>query len=89
MTVTSVPERLGAADFQSSAVQLHERLGDRQAEAGALAPARAAGVDLAERRQRHRDLFLGHADAGVAHDDGRRRRPEAAVPRWSPSRRAA
>ena len=38
-------------------MQLHESLGDRQAKTGALAPARVAGIDLAERRQRDRDLF--------------------------------
>ena len=63
-------QRLGAADVEPAAVQLHQRLGDRQAEPGAFAPARAAGVDLGEGRQRDRDLVLGHADPGVAHAHG-------------------
>src|SRR5262245_22646222 len=59
--------RLGAADLEAPSVQLHERLGDRQSQACALAPACAAAVDLAERSERHGNLIGGHAQSGVAH----------------------
>jgi hypothetical protein len=50
-------------------VQLHQCLGNRQAEAGALLPARKPGIDLAEGREREGDLRLRHADAGIADAD--------------------
>src|SRR5688572_2642831 len=50
-------------------MQLDESIGDRQAQAGAFAPARAATVDLAKRCKGNANLFLVHADAGVAHTD--------------------
>ena len=52
------PERFGAADLELAAVQLHERLGNRQPKTGALTPARMTGIDLGEGRERDRDLRL-------------------------------
>jgi hypothetical protein len=51
-------------------VQLDQALGQRQAEAGALVAPGQRVVDLAERLQRHDDLFRIHADADIG--DGER-----------------
>ncbi len=42
-----------------------ERLGQRQAKAGALILTVEIAVDLLERRQRPPDVLLGHPDAGI------------------------
>ena len=66
-TSTRVPVLTALLILKLRAVGLGQRLGQRQAEAGAArAPARR-GRELAERLQRHRDVLLAHADAGVAH----------------------
>ena len=51
-------------------MQPHQTLRQRQAEAGTLGAAGAAGIDLGERLERQHDLFMGHADAGIGHRDG-------------------
>ena len=50
-------------------MQLHQPLGERQAQAGALKLAIELAVDLAERRQRRRNVFGRDADTAVAHLD--------------------
>ena len=57
-------------DLQAAALVFDQRLGQGQAETGAVEAAAERGVDLVERAQRCHDLVLGHADAGV--DDGDR-----------------
>jgi hypothetical protein len=52
-TVTIVPFAGLAVDDQGAAMQLDERLGEREAEAGALIAAGEAAVDLAEGTARH------------------------------------
>src|SRR3546814_4295983 len=48
-------------------MQLHEAIGQRQAEPGALELAAETAVDLLEGREGTRDVLGGDADAGVAH----------------------
>src|SRR3546814_8605143 len=56
-----------ALQLQASAMQLHEAIGQRQAEPGALELAAETAVDLLEGREGTRDVLGGDADAGVAH----------------------
>src|SRR3546814_13573997 len=56
-----------ALQLQASARQLHEAIGQRQAEPGALELAAETAVDLLEGREGTRDVLGGDADAGVAH----------------------
>ena len=57
----------GAADLEARRRAAARAPWRSAAQAGALAPARVAGVDLAERGQRDGDVLLAHAEARVAH----------------------
>ena len=59
-----------ADDFEFAAVQFDEGTRDRQAEAGAFAPAAALAVDLSERAQGDLDFLFAHANAGIGDVDG-------------------
>ena len=52
------PHRLGTVDLEGAAVQLHQRLGDRQTETGTLLPAGKPSIDLGEGREREGDLVF-------------------------------
>src|SRR5437764_6223572 len=58
-----------AVDRDQSAVQLDNRLAQRQAEAGAVVAPRYPAVDLAEGGERGRDVLRRHADPGVGDFD--------------------
>ena len=59
-----------AVDRQSAAMQIEQRLGERQAEAGAFVAPLQPAVDLTERLERDLDIGLRHTNAGIAHRDG-------------------
>src|SRR5437763_6755033 len=59
-----------AGNRQAAALQFDQRLGQRQAEAGALIAAGQLVVDLLEWREGDRDLVRRHADPGIADGDG-------------------
>ena len=71
---TSVPSDLALTNLELASVQLHKSLGNRQSKTGALTPAGMTRINLGERRQRDRDLFLRHADASIADADALRLR---------------
>src|SRR5579864_387214 len=58
-----------AVDLETPAVQLGERLGERQAEPSALVAPVEAAVELAEGRERRRDVLPAHADPSVGDRD--------------------
>jgi arsenate reductase (glutaredoxin) len=60
------------ADLQASAVGLDQVLHDRQAEPGAGRILDGWVLDPAKGLERHRDLIVRHADAGVGDGDGDR-----------------
>ena len=63
---------LAAVHLQLAAMQLDERIGDRQAEPGALIGPGQRLLDLAERREHLDQVLLGDADAVVDDLDGDR-----------------
>ena len=64
-----------ALHFDVTVHQLHNALGDGHAEAGASVSACGRGVLLAEGFKDMRQVFLAHADAGVADHEFQRRLP--------------
>ena len=56
-----------AGDVEGAAVQFGQPPRQRQPEAGALAAAGEAAIDLAERLARDRDLGRRHPETGIAH----------------------
>src|SRR4029078_7258601 len=63
---------LSRTNFESTALQFDQCLGDRQSKSGSLAPARTAAVDLTERGHCDFDFFGAHAEAAVATEDDKR-----------------
>ena len=74
VTVTVVPDIDRAFQRQAAAMQFHQLLGQRQAQAGAFIFARQGGIDLAETFQRLGNVLRRDADAGI----GDRRSPARA-----------
>ena len=68
VTVVPMSRRAGRC-VERAAMQFHHRLGQRQAQPGAVMAAGEAVAVLAEGRQGMDHFVLAHADAGVAHHD--------------------
>ena len=75
-TMRSAAER--RADAHRAAVQLGQRLGDREAETGALMALGELALDLLERTSELRQRILRDADAGVDDGDARPSAPRRA-----------